>query len=148
MKTLMSRALDLAQRRGAHYADIRVVDTRTERILVKNGVVETLDTLESIGFGVRVLADGAWGFAASRDLSAEEIDRVTAQAWQIAKASALVSGAHVELGRPVTSQGIYSTPVKIDPFTISLEDKLGVLLTADAAMARVAGLRVRQGNLV
>jgi TldD protein len=144
----MSRALDLAQRRGAQYTDIRVVDTQIERILVKNGVVESLDTFESIGFGVRVLADGAWGFAASRDLTAEEIDRVTAQAWQIAKASALVAGGRVHLGPPVTSQGVYDTPVKIDPFKVSLTGKLNVLLAADAAMARVAGLRVRQGNLV
>ena len=88
MKTLMSRALNLAQIRGAQYGDIRVVVSRTDTIHVKNGVVETLNTSESMGFGVRVLVDGAWGFASSRELTSEEIESVSSQAIEIARASA------------------------------------------------------------
>jgi TldD protein len=97
---------------------------------------------------VRVLAGGAWGFASSRDLSPAEIDRVTAEALAIASASARVPGEKIDLGPPVTSQGTYRTPVEIDPFSIPLEEKLDVLLKADAEMARVPAVRVRQGNLV
>jgi TldD protein len=148
MKTIMGRALEVARAGGAQYADIRVVDNRTERIEVKNGVVESLDYSESMGFGVRVLLNGAWGFASSRDLTTEEIDRVSRQALEIARASATVSRDKVNLGPPVSSRGTYQTPVKIDPFVISLEDKLSVLMAADAEMARVDGVRVRKGNLV
>ena len=148
MKDLISRALDLAQMRGAQYADIRVVQNHTESMSVKDGVVESLNDSDTIGFGVRLLVGGAWGFASSRELSGAEVDRVTDLALKIAQASALVSGEKIELGPAVASQGAYQTPLKIDPFSISLEDKLGVLLAADAEMKRVEGVRVRRGNLI
>ena len=144
----MSRALDLAQSAGAQYADIRVIENRTESMQVKNGVVESLNFAESRGFGVRVLVNGAWGFSASHDLSAKEIARVSRHAVAIASSSGLVGGERVDLGPPVTSRGSYVTPVEIDPFTISLEDRLEILLAADSEMARVEGVRVRQSNLL
>jgi TldD protein len=144
----MERALDLAQVRGAQYADIRVVNNCTETIAVKDGVVEALNFADTIGFGVRTLVNGAWGFASSRELSPAEVDRVTALAVQIASASSLARGEPVDLGPAVPSQGSYQTPIQIDPFNLSLEDKLGLLLSADAEMAKVAGVRVRRGNLV
>ena len=94
MKALMTRALDLAQAAGAQYADIRVVENRTENMQVKNGVVESLNFAESMGFGVRVLLNGAWGFSSSHELTAEEIDRVTRHAVEIARSSALVKLHH------------------------------------------------------
>jgi TldD protein len=149
LKELMMRAMDLVKVRGGQYADVRVVHNTTESISVKNGVVKTLSLNESVGFGVRVLADGAWGFACSRELTAAEVDRVTDLAFKIAKASAMVSpGTPVRLGPAVTSQGSYTTPVQIDPFNISIEEKLNVLMVADAAMAKVAGVKVRQSNVV
>lgn len=147
MKDLMSRALDLATRKGAQYVDIRVVENQTENIAVKNGIVQNLNFTDSLGFGVRVLAGGAWGFASSRDLTPTEVDRVTDDALAIARASATVPGKKFDLGPAVTSQGVYQTPIEIDPFTVSLEDKLGLLLAADAEMAKVEGVRIRQGNL-
>ncbi len=148
MDDLMMRAVDLARQRGAQYADIRVVTNTTEGISTKNGAVERVRLEESTGFGVRVLADGVWGFASSHDLTAAEVERVTALALSIAKASALVKGEPVQLGSPLASRGTYATPFQIDPFSVSLEDKIGLLLAADAAMARVEELRVRQGQLV
>jgi TldD protein len=147
LKTIMSRALNLARTRGAQYADIRVVHNRTETMAVRDGVPESLNFTETIGFGVRVLVGGAWGFASSRELTPEEVDRSTAFAFDIATASALVSGEKVDLGPEINSQGKYQTPIEIDPFTISQADKLNMLLTADSEMARVAGLSVRRSNL-
>jgi TldD protein len=147
LKDLIDRALDLARLRGAQYADIRVVHNRTESIAVRDGVVESLNFSETEGFGVRVLAEGAWGFASSRELTPSEIDVVTDQALQIAAASSLVSGGKVELGPAVTSQGVYATPFKVDPFKVSLEDKLALLLAADAEMNKVNGVRTRRSNL-
>jgi TldD protein len=148
LNKIMSRALDLAQSTGAQYADIRVVENRTESIQVKNGVVESVNFSDNMGFGVRVLVNGAWGFSSSLYLTEEEIDRVTKHAMEIGRASGLVRGERVDLGPPVASRGAYVTPVEIDPFSISLEERLGVLLAADHEMARVEGVRVRQSNLV
>ena len=147
MDTLSARALETARLRGAQYADVRIVHSQDEDISVKNGVVENMLTNESLGFGVRVLVDDAWGFASSRDMTSAEVDRIVDLAVKIAKASALVRGDPVKLGPSVTSKGTYTTPIQIDPFTISIEDKLNLLLQADTNMARVEGVSVRNGHL-
>ena len=148
MDDLVSRALDLAEVQGAGYADIRIVRTSQERISVRSGVVDTLSFDESLGFGVRVLVNGCWGFASSHDITSKEVDRVTALAVNIAKASATLSKGAVNLGPPVTSRGIYTTPIEEDPFTISTDHKLALLMDADQRMASVKGIRSRQGNLI
>ncbi len=142
----MMRALDLAQSHGAQYADVRIVNNRAENVSVKDGIVERLDSTETEGMGVRVLVDGAWGFASSRNLTDDEIDQITRQAIDIAHASALVSGEKVDLGPRVSSQGKYQTPFKIDPFSISIEAKLALLMKADTEMGKVEGIRTRRSH--
>jgi len=147
LKDYLDRAINLAETRKTQYADARIVHNLTEVILVKNGAVEAIDTSESIGIGVRTLVDGAWGFASSRELSVEEVDRVTDLSIEIAKSSTHVPDEPVDLGPQVNSRGIYRTPIQIDPFSLSIEEKLGLLMAADTAMATVSGLRIRRGNL-
>lgn len=142
----MMRALDQAQAHGAQYADVRIVNNRTESISIKDGIVEALSSSETEGIGVRVLVNGAWGFASSRDITREEIEHITAQAIEIANASGLVSGEKVDLGPQVTSQGTYQTPVKTDPFGVPLADKLSLLMRADAEMGKVKGVRTRRSH--
>ncbi len=148
MKDLLARALNYAQFQRVQYADVRLVHNLTETLVVKNRLVDTLNYAESIGIGVRALIDGAWGFASSHDLSAQEIDRITALAIQIARSSSRARGDRVELGPAVTSQGIYQTPIEIDPFLLSQGEKLEVLLSADAEMSRAQNVRVRRSNLI
>src|SRR5512133_1637849 len=142
MRDLMDRALNLAQMRGATYADVRVVGRESQGISVKNGIVETISDDETHGFGVRVIVDGAWGFSSSNRLVAEEVERVTAEAVTIARASALVPGRAAELGPPEVHTGAYKTPVVIDPFAVSPEEKIKLLLAADAAMRAVARVTI------
>jgi TldD protein len=144
MKDLLDRALNTAAMRGARYCDVRTVESREQSIIVKDGKVESIGDFESAGFGIRVLVGNAWGFASSAEVSAEEVDRVAALAVDIAKASAMVGGEPIELGPPVTSTGVYVTPTRIEPFSISLESKLGLLLQADAVMRRNPGVRVAE----
>ena len=144
----LSRALDLASVQGASYCDVRLVETNQERFVVRSGAVETLSNDESQGIGVRVLVSGCWGFASTNIVAPDEIDRITNVAVEIAKASAQSSTGQVSLGSPVTSQGVYTTPIRVNPFTISLEDKLGLLLEADARMGSVKGISARTGNLI
>jgi len=147
LKTLINRALNTAQVRGATYADARIVHTTTEDITVKNGRPEAIRQREDQGFGVRVIVDGAWGFAASATLTADEVDRVAAQAVTIARASARVKTDDVHLGPLKVHVGTYRTPVQVDPFAVSLETKIALLLAADEAMRGVPGIGVTQANL-
>jgi TldD protein len=146
MRDLTDRALDAATAAGATYADIRIERLERQVVSVKNGRPDGLLEDESIGFGIRVVVDGAWGFASSSRVEPREIDRIARQAVQIAKASALVSSERVELGDPIRSIASYATPVKIDPFTIGIDQKLTALLEADAAMRSVQGISVTEGS--
>jgi len=147
LKDLIDHALNYAQLKQVQYADIRLVQNRTETIVVKNGVVENLNNSESLGFGVRTLVSGAWGFASSHVLSIQEVERITALAIEIARASSRAPGEQIDLGPPVTSQGKYQTPIETDPFSLSQETKLAELIAADEAMAGEKDISVRRGNL-
>src|ERR1043165_5755712 len=142
MKEFTARALDRARDLGATYADIRVVETQRENIVVKNGTVEGLSLGEEQGFGVRVLADGAWGFASSSIISNDALDKVVEQAVQIAKASARVRPNPANIGSPMRYVDKYRTPIEIDPFTVPLEEKIGVLMEANENLRKVKGIMV------
>ena len=91
-------ALEEAKKRGAMYADIRIGEILDEVLTVKNGAPEEVKFLQTKGFGVRVIVNGAWGFAASVDINKDEISRVVDRAISIAKASAKpVSYTHLTL---------------------------------------------------
>jgi len=140
VRDLTSRALDTATALGATYADVRVVRRLEESINVKSGRVEGVASGESEGFGVRVIVDGAWGFAASHRLSTAEADRVAAEAVRIARASATAIREPVQLdGRP-PANGRVETEVAEDPFAIPMHQKIGDLLAADRAMNAVKGI--------
>ncbi len=147
MRELTDRALNLAQVRGATYADIRIVNRKIESIVVKNGVVQGVEKSTSQGFGVRVIADGAWGFASSHILAPAEVDRVAALAVEIARASALTKVRDVDIGPPEVHVDTYRTPVEIDPFSVSLDDKISLLLRADAEARAVKGVGVARSSL-
>lgn len=147
MRDIALRCLDQAMASGATYADVRIVRERTEEITVKNGRVEGVLTHENEGFGVRAIAAGAWGFASSHRLEQKEADRVASLAVRIARASALAKRADVNLGPAVTSRGSYATPVQIDPFTVPLDQKIQLLLSADAGMRQVAGIAIAESSL-
>src|SRR5437588_5051780 len=95
MRDLANRALNIAQQLGASYVDVRVMERTTEGIDVRNGRVEGVSSTTSSGFNVRVIVNGAWGFASSARMDDSEAERVAKQAAQIAHASALVAGEPV-----------------------------------------------------
>jgi TldD protein len=145
---LIDRALDAADRLGAGYAEVRIAERKTEGLTVKNGQLEAATSSESAGFGIRVLVDGAWGFSASAVLDPEEADRIANEAVEIARASRLARKEPVELDDTAPVTDTYRTPVHQDPFAVSLDEKLRLLMEADAAMARVPGVAIREGSLV
>ena len=140
MRDLTDRALDTATALGASYADVRVIRRIEESINIKSTRVEGVQSGETEGFGVRVLVDGAWGFAASHHLSTAEADRTAADAVRIAKASATALRNAVRLDDRPPANGSFETPVDEDPFAVPLETKIANLLAADREMNRVSGI--------
>lgn len=147
MRAFTQRCLEKAAAAGATYADVRVTDTSTQTISVRNGVVEGISTGSSFGFGIRVVADGAWGFAASSQVDDEAAERVARQAVAIARASATVSARPVALSPLEPRVGRWTGLCEVDPFAVSTEDKLRVLFDADAAMRAQAGIALATGRL-
>jgi TldD protein len=113
------------------YADIRFVSRRGQRVSVKNGAVEGVTASSDTGFGVRVLRDGAWGFASSSTPGLEEVLAVADRALGIAKASATVKGERAVLAPVDPVEDAWSSPYKEDPLEVKLEEKLGLLLEAE-----------------
>jgi TldD protein len=134
IKELAQVALDAARAAGATYADVRIARNRTQSLFTREQRVQGLVDNETLGFGVRALVNGAWGFAASRELSRDEVARVARQAALQARANSATLVRPVVLA-PVTAtpDGAWRTPIEIDPFTVPVEDKVGMLLAANAA---------------
>jgi TldD protein len=133
-------ALATAKDRGASYADIRINRQREEELWTREQQVQYVSRTTSYGFGVRVIVDGAWGFAASRLVTPEEIRRVTEQAVAIAKANATYVRSPVELAPADKAQGAWTSAFKKNPFEISVDDKLQFLLKLNEAALAVKGV--------
>jgi TldD protein len=147
MDELIRNALDAAVASGAAYADVRAVESISEGLSVRGSTVESLDRSESMGFGVRVLLNGAWGFAASARLAPDEAATVAHKAVEVAAASALGISRPVELAPEPVHVASWSSPVEKDPFAVSLEDKVGLLVSATEQMERMSGVRVGRGTM-
>ncbi|MHB8739890.1 MAG: PmbA/TldA family metallopeptidase, partial [Coriobacteriia bacterium] len=97
MNEHIAEALDAATLAGATYADARVVETRHERLSVRTGHVDGIESGESLGIGIRTIVDGAWGFAATSDLSADGIIEAARQAVALSRAAAITARTPVAL---------------------------------------------------
>jgi TldD protein len=147
MKQLADWALNLASLRGASYADARVVDDRSRALATKNGRVGSASDSESQGIGIRVIVDGAWGFASSDDLARPAIETTAARAVEIAKASARVKKDNVRMAAEKPATADWTTPYKIDPFTTSVEQNLDLLLKVDSELRSIAGVTLAETNM-
>ena len=148
MREIAERALDAATRRGVSYADVRVVEHRDRHVSTKNGKMGTVSASESTGAGVRVVAGGCWGFAATDDLSREGIERTAAQAVEIAHASALARKKDVALAPEQKYEAAWVSPCAVDPFSIPVEQNLGLLLAIDAELRKNPGVTLAEAGLV
>ena len=132
MRDLCAAALDAASAAGADYADARIVLKRDQFVATKNGRVDRMTDAESEGIGVRVLVNGAWGFACDRRLTDEGARNAATRACTFARAAA---GRHSRALAPVEPrQGRHESRVERDPFAVSLADKVDLCLRADAAL--------------
>ncbi len=147
MKDLAQRALDTAVAQGATYADVRAIDYRQRYLSTKNGNASGVRDFESQGLGVRVIADGAWGFASTDDLTREGVDRCAAQAVAIAQASALAKRHDVQLAPEDRVADHWESPCQVDPFLMPVSVCLDLLLKIDAEMRSVKGVTLAEGSM-
>ncbi|MGH9772340.1 MAG: TldD/PmbA family protein, partial [Candidatus Acidiferrales bacterium] len=147
MQDYANWALETAKLRSASYADVRVMDIRHREISTKNGEVGTLLESETLGIGIRVVASGAWGFAATDRLTREGVQACAAEAVDIAKASALAKLENVALAPEQPYIDTWQNPFLKDPFRIPVERQIDLLLAADKEMRRVKGVTVAEGSM-
>jgi TldD protein len=147
MKDSARNALDAAVRRGAAYADVRMLDSAREDLVVKNGQVSGLEQSESRGLGVRVLVNGGWGYAATDLLTHDGLERCAERAVEIGRASATVLRDAVRLAPEPAHRAVWSSPCAVDPFAVPLQTKLDLLLRVDEALRSVRGVTIAEGFL-
>jgi TldD protein len=147
MKDFATWALDTAVARGATYADVRVMDIRERYLSTKDGRASQVRESRSFGLGVRVIADGAWGFAATDDLARASVDRTAAQAVEIARASALAKKRDVELARGKKIVDRWEAPCRIDPFGVPVSACLDLLLKVDGELRKIQGITLAEASM-
>ncbi|MEQ1793125.1 MAG: TldD/PmbA family protein [Nitrospira sp.] len=135
---------DLAAKRlaasGAEYGDIRIVHSTVQSIRGEDRRIASIRDTDDVGFGVRVLYHGGWGFAASSILSLEEVPRVTELAIEIARGSASIAIDKVRLAAEPVHRDRVVTPVRIDPFTVPLQQKTELLLATMESLQAQPGV--------
>jgi TldD protein len=132
-------ALDQARLLGVEYADIRIEKIENQSLSISTGTLAPIDYTTSYGIGIRVIKDGAWGFAATDDLTEKSIKEKTELAVSIAKASAMVNNKPVALAPLEPSIGQYVTSHEIYPFTVPLDEKINFLMEIDNHIAQTGG---------
>jgi TldD protein len=147
LKEFTDLALDTATQCGASYADIRIIQTKYEFVSAKNEKLADVNRSEDEGFGVRVIANGAWGFASSNMVTKSEVERISAQAVEIAKASALVKKVDVRLAQEPPHVDVWRSPYLKDPFNIPLETKIDLLLKINAELMKVKDINVARSQM-
>jgi TldD protein len=140
MKDLADVALNVARQKGAQYADIRINRTLQNSVTTREKRVVDVTNAESYGFGVRVLVDGSWGFAASSTIDKASVERITARAVSIAIANRAIQKNRISLVPVEKYPDVkFATPVKRDPFTVPLSEKADYLLKVNAEAGKVKG---------
>jgi TldD protein len=147
MLHVAKEAVEAARAAGAHYADARFVHEDSESITVRNQEMEGIDRATSEGVGVRVLVDGYWGFAATARPEGAEIARTAGLAVEIARAAARLPREPVKLTEVEPVTGTWASPFQDDPFNVSLEEKVALLMEATRRMQEVDGLAFAEGGI-
>lgn len=132
-KQLADAAMNVARSNGASYADIRIGRYLNQFIVTRENKVQNVVNTESFGAGVRVIADGTWGFASTNDVTTDGLSKAAKTAVAIARANAKVQKEPVKLV-PVQPYGEqqYKTPIIKNAFEVPIKEKADLLLNANA----------------
>lgn len=147
MKEQIKETIQYLKKKGASYADIRRTQRLSQNIKVKNGNVEALSQNEDAGFGIRVLHNGAWGFAASSILTPAEFKRIANLALEIAKASATTKKNEVVLAENEVYKDKYISKFRIDPFAVPVNQKLDLLIRSTEILMKHPKIKVAEASM-
>ena len=147
MKDLALQALDAVTRGGVTYADVRAIDARDREVTTKNGKAGHVSYSESQGVGIRVLAFGCWGFAATSDVSKVGIEATAALALEIARAGTLARKAGIVLAPEEKYEATWVSPCAIDPFSIPVDRNLATLLAVDRELRRDPAISLAEASM-
>ena len=137
---LADLSISLAKKLGASYSDIRINRYRIESISTRERQVRRVAKGQNAGFGVRVLVNGTWGFAASPLMTSKEVKRVTDEAIEIAKANSVFQTKPIELVDTPKVIGKWKTSFKRDPFDVPINEKTDFLLKLNESALSVTGV--------
>lgn len=137
---LADAALATAKKLGASYADIRINRYRNESVNTREKQVLNVSSGQNFGFGVRVLINGTWGFAASPIVTLEEVQRVTREAAAIAKANSTITRKKIELVPTPKAEANWKSSFERDPFEVPTDEKIQILLKMNEAALAVQGV--------
>jgi len=138
-KVMADIALNAATGAGATYCDVRIGRYLRQFVITREDKVQNVVNTESTGVGVRVIANGTWGFAATSDMSNAGVAKAAKQAVAIAKANSIAQTQPVQLA-PVKGAGevSWATPIKKNAMEVPIKEKADLLLGVNAA-AMAAG---------
>src|SRR3972149_6639128 len=147
MRDLTAVALNTAKRHGATYADIRIIQTTVEDLTVRNGELGEIQQADSLGYGIRVIVNGAWGFAASPNLTKAAIHHTAVQACAIARSSARMRREKVRLSKEEVVDTTWRTPVVMNPFSVPVTEKLDLLFRIDKVLRADPRIKVAEATI-
>jgi TldD protein len=138
-KQLADVALNAARAKGATYADVRIGRYLNQFVATRENRVQNVANAESFGVGIRVLADGCWGFAASNRVTKDDVAKTAERAVAVAKANAKIGSDPVQLAAQKGFGDVtWKTPIERNAFEVPVKDKVDLLLSVNAA-AMAAG---------
>ena len=137
---LADAALATAKKLGASYADIRINRYRNQNVSTRERQVLNVSSGQNMGFGVRVLVNGTWGFAASPLLTADEVVRMATEAADIAKANSLITRKKIELVPTPKVVANWKSSIERDPFDVPTDEKIAILMKINEAALGVKGI--------
>jgi len=133
-KKLADLALNAAKAKGATYADVRIGRYLNQFVVTREDKVQNIVNTESFGVGIRVIANGTWGFAATSEVSNDKIAKAAEQAVAIAKANSKIQQEPVQLApNPGYGEVTWKTPIEKNAFDVPIAEKVDLLMAVNAA---------------
>lgn len=137
-KKLADTAIFTAKNNGASYSDLRICKNRQQSINTSEERVTSISDRENLGFGVRVIINGSWGFASSAFINEAEVVKTTLLACEIAKANSVLQKIPVELVPAMSYTDTWTTPIQKNSFDVSITEKIDLQLKFNK-LAKTAG---------
>ena len=142
IRELLTAAIDAARAAGATWADARISRYRQNFVGTREKQITQVGDTDSIGIGIRALVNGAWGFAASQNLTRDGVAATAREAATIARANAIPGAAPVVLApAPAYPNARWKSSYEIDPFTVPVEQKAQLLIDANTEAMKVTNVK-------